>query len=102
MKRSELKSKYVKIQTQESFKSYKKQQNFCSRLHKKERKKYYISKEFKNINDNRRFWKTVKSLLSVKGSQYSQINLVDQDDVISDNKNLSKEFSNFFDTGRRI
>ena len=32
-------------------------------------------------------------------SQYPQIHVVDQDnDVTSDDKNLSKEFSNFFDT----
>ena len=33
-----------------------------------------------------------------KGLQCSQINLVDQDNLISDYKSLSKEFSNFFDT----
>ena len=98
MKRSELKSKYLKIQTQESFKFYKEQRHFCSILYKKERKKYYNSINFKNINGNRRFWKTVKPFLSGKGSQCSQINLVDQDNVISDDKNFSKEFSIFFDT----
>ena len=36
VKRSELKSKYLKIQRQELFKSYKKQRNFCSILYKKE------------------------------------------------------------------
>ena len=41
---------------------------------------------------------TVKPFLLDKGSQYSQINLVDQDNVISDDISLSKEFSNFFDT----
>ena len=50
------------------------------------------------MNDNRRFWKTVKPFLSDKASQCSQISLVDQDSVISDDKNLSKEFSNFFET----
>ena len=41
MKRSELESKYVKNKTNENLKSYKKQRNFCSKLYKKERKKYY-------------------------------------------------------------
>ena len=50
------------------------------------------------MNDNRRFWKTVKPFLSDKASQCSQISLADQDSVISDDKNLSKEFSNFFET----
>ena len=59
MKRSELKSKYLTIQSDKEIKS-----------------------EF----------------LSDKGPQCLQINLADQDNVISDEKNFSKEFSNFFDT----
>ena len=47
MKRSELKSIYLNIQTQDSIKSYKKQYNFCSRLYKKPQKRYYISIDFK-------------------------------------------------------
>ena len=67
-------------------------------MYKKERKKYYHSIDFKNANDNRWFLETVKPFLLDKGSQYSQINLVDQDNVISDDISLSEEFSNFFDT----
>ena len=48
--------------------------------------------------DNRQFSKTVEPLLSDEGSQCSQINLVDQDNLILYDKSLSKEFSNFFDT----
>ena len=74
-----------------SFKSYKKQQKFCSRLYNKKRKKYYNLMDFKNkdfINYNRRFWKTVKPFLLDNGWQCSQINLADQDNVISADKNL--------------
>ena len=53
--------------------------------------KHYNLIDFKNVNDNRRFWKTVEPFLSHE-------NLGDQDNVISDDKSLSKEFSNFFDT----
>ena len=98
IKRSELKSKYLKIQTQKLFKFYKKQLNFCSSLYKRERKKYYNPIDFKNLNDSRQFGKTVKPFLPGKGSQCAQINLVDQDNVISDDKNLSKEFGNLFGT----
>ena len=41
MKRSELESKYVKNKTSENLKSYKRQRNIYSKLHKKERQKYY-------------------------------------------------------------
>ena len=39
------------------------------------------------------------SLTFPNGLQWSRINLVDHDNVISDDKNLSKQFSNFFDMG---
>ena len=41
MKTSELEGKYVKNETNENLKSYKKQMSFCSKLYKKVRKKYY-------------------------------------------------------------
>ena len=55
MKRSELESKYVKNKTNENLKSYKKQRNFCSKLYKKERKKYYEMLDLKNVTDNKEF-----------------------------------------------
>ena len=55
MKTSELESKYVKNKTNENLKSYKKQSNFCSKLYKKERKKYYEMLDLKNVTDNKEF-----------------------------------------------
>ena len=40
IKNSELKSKYLKNQTKNDFELYKIQQNYCSKLYKKERKRY--------------------------------------------------------------
>ena len=64
MKRSELKSKYYKNKLVQDFQLYKKQRNYCSKLYKKERKLFYNKMNLSNINDNRRFWKTVKPFLS--------------------------------------
>jgi len=41
MKRSELATKYRAQLTEENQKAFKKQRNFCNRLYKKERRKYY-------------------------------------------------------------
>ena len=41
MRRSQLESKFLKHKTPESRQIYTKQRNYCSRLYKKERKKYY-------------------------------------------------------------
>ena len=40
MKRSELNTKYLKKSTLENFNKFREQKNFCSRLYKKERKKF--------------------------------------------------------------
>ena len=56
MKRSELESKYVKTKTSENLKSYIKQINFCSKLYKKERKKYYGRLDLNNVTGNKKFW----------------------------------------------
>ena len=42
------------------------------------------------------FWKTLKPFLSNKGTNINKITLVDNDKVISDDLQLSKTFSNFF------
>ena len=42
MKTSELKSKYLKNKSHQNMKIYKKQKKFCSKLYKKERKKFYF------------------------------------------------------------
>ena len=50
-----------------------------------------------NLN-NTLFWKTVKPFLSGKGSYMSKINLVNIDEVISDDSTLAETFSKFFES----
>ena len=50
-----------------------------------------------NLN-NTLFWKTVKPFLSDKGSYISKINLVNIDEVISDDSTLAETFSKFFES----
>ena len=89
MKRSELESKYVKNKTSENLRSYKKQRNFCSKLYKKERKKYYERLDLNNVTDNKKFWKTVKSFLSDKVTTFPKISLAQNDEIISDESKLA-------------
>ena len=101
MKRSELESKYVKNKTNENLKSYKKQRNFCSKLYKKERKKYYEMLDLKNVTDNKEFWKTVKPFLSDKVTTFPKIFLVEKGEIISDESKVANSFSNFFENAIR-
>ena len=90
MKRSELESKYYKSSTIGNKNLYRKQKNFCSKLYKKERKKYYKNLNLKNITDNKLFWKTIKPFLSDKSTHASQITLVQNNNIVSDEKDISE------------
>ena len=52
MKRSQLESKYYRDFTVENGNKYKKHKNFCSKLYKKQRKKFYSNLDIKNVTDN--------------------------------------------------
>ena len=51
MRRSQLETKYLKTKTQTDLKLYKKHKNFCSKLYKRERRKYCESLDMKNVLD---------------------------------------------------
>ena len=97
MKRSQLENKYISNSTVENRNKYKKHKNFCSKLYKKERKKFYSQLDIKNITDNKLFWKTMKPFLSEKCTYASKISLVHNDNVISHDQELADTFNNFFE-----
>ena len=94
MKRSELERKYLKYRTNENRIRDKKQKNFCSKLCKKERKQYYSNIELKFFTENKKFWRTVKPLISDKGVQSSRITLVDKKEEDKTEKSKIVDSSN--------
>ena len=64
MRRSQLETKDLKSKTQADLKPYKLHKNFCSKICKKERRKYHESLDLKNILDTKKFWKTMEPFLS--------------------------------------
>ena len=58
--------------------------------------KYYKNLNLKNITDNKLFWKTIKPFLSDKSTHASQITLVQNNNIVSDEKDISENFSDFF------
>ena len=73
MRRSELKIKYLKNSTLENSNKFRKQKKFCSRLYKKERKKFLDKLDIKLVTDNKKFWTTIKPFLSHKISKSSKL-----------------------------
>ena len=59
MRRSNLQTKYFKTRRPESMKKCRKQKNYCSRLYKKEHKKFFNIPKVSNITDNKTFWKNL-------------------------------------------
>ena len=92
MKRSQLENIYCKTLTEKSLKAYKKQKNYVSRLYKKERKMFFNSLNSSVISDNRKFWKTVKPLFSNKGNYGNKIKLVENEEIIDDDRRTKQFF----------
>ena len=96
MDRSYLENKYYKYRTPVLWQAYKKQKNYCNRLYKRERKRYYSNLNLSNITDNKKFWNTVKPLFSEKGRGKKNIILVNGDKIISDDLEIAQTFNDFF------
>ena len=96
MVRSSLKNKYMKYKTPDLERAFKKQKNYTNRLLKKEKKRYFSNLDLSNFTDNKKFWNTVKPLLSSGGSGIKKITLVENNEIISDDKEIAETFGNFF------
>ena len=96
MRRSFLKNRYFKLRTEESHKEFKKQRNYTKRLLKRETKKYWANLDLKKFTDNKKFWDTVKPLLSQSGSIQQKITLVEKGSIISDDNEIAETFNKFF------
>ena len=85
-----------KKRTDKSLRAYQKQKNYCSRLYKRERKKFFNKLNPFFVNDNKLFWKTIKPFFSNKGSSGSNIKLVEKDEILQDDKKVAEELNTFF------
>ena len=66
MHRSQLETTYRKQPTDINPECYRKQKNFCSKVYKKERKKYHSNLDLKQLTDNKTFWQNMKPFFSEK------------------------------------
>ena len=68
---------------------------------KEERRKYFESSDIKNVLDSKEFWKTMRPFISDKNIVFSQISIEKNKRIISDDFDLSEEFSTFFEDAVR-
>ena len=96
MKWSYLEKFYFKKKTPDSLKKITKQKNYCSRLYKKERKKYFEKLDPRRISDNKSFWKYIEPLFSEKRRISNKITLADnKEKTIFDDHLVSENLINF-------
>ena len=95
MRRSYLENKYLKKKTDQYLRAYKKQKNYCSRLYKKERKKFFNGLNPSFVTDNKLFWKTVKPFFSNKGNYGANIKLV-EGEVWQNGSKIAEKLNQFF------
>ena len=96
--RSRLENGFYRDKTDVTKKAYKKQKNYCSRLYKKERKRYYTNLDVRNVTDNKKFWRTMKPFFSDKALGKNTITLVEGNDIISEDVEVANTLNPFFET----
>ena len=74
---SRLKNKFHKNSSAKNWSIYKKQINFCLKLLRQTREKYFNKISVKKVSDNKTFWKSVKPFFSNKGLNSNNILLVE-------------------------
>ena len=74
VKRSQLRSNYLKNKTDSNKMLYKKQRNYCVSLLRKSKTNYYANLDAKKVSDNKLFWKVIKPSLSDKSCMCQKTN----------------------------
>ena len=92
-KRTQLKNRYLKKRSYQNKRHYTKQRSFWIFLLRKAKKKHYANVNYKYIADKKQFWRTVKPLLSDKSKSNEKITLVEDNKIISVDKD-NAEFLN--------
>ena len=96
MKWSRLGSNFLRKKTEETLKLYVKQRNKYVSFLKKAEKEYDQNLNEKNVTDNKKFWKTVKPLLSNKSVSREKINLTENEKMLTSESETAETLNNFF------
>ena len=96
MTRSGLKNKFNKNSSAKNWNSYKKQRNFCLKLLRQTKEKYFNNINVKKVSDNKTLWKSVKPFFSNKGLNSNNILLVEGNEIISDDGKIATIINMYF------
>ena len=96
MKRSPLRNMFLNAKSDLERKAYNKQRNYVVSLMRKEKKEFYGNLNTGVLTENRTFWKTVKPFLAEKSKKFSKITLIEDNQIIPQDKQIAKIFNEYF------
>ena len=102
MVRSKLKNIYNREKSESAHSAYKKQRNLCSNLLKKIKTKFYSNLNPSSISDNKTFWSTTKPIFSDKKSYNININLIENNNIVTEDIKIAECFKNHFENSVKV
>ena len=96
MHRFGLKNFFNKNRTPKTWDSYEKQRDFCVNFLRKTKKEYFENINVKDINDNKKFWETIKPFFSNKGLNTNKLMLIEDNNLISEESVLANTMNRYF------
>ena len=96
MVRSKLRKNFLKNKSESDKKAYNKQRNKCVSLLRKTKKAYYSHLNVKDVVDNKKFWKTVKSFFSDKSNNFENISLIENGNLLTDDFEIPESLKTLF------
>ena len=96
MTKSLLRNKFLKCPSAENEYNYKKYRNYCTKLFKREKKKFYNNTDISLVTDNKKFWQTVRPLFSEKHFSNRKLILVEDDNIVSKDSAVAETMNTFF------
>ena len=97
-KRSTLKKVANNSKREEDMRKYKDQRNLVVKLNIQAKKQHFKSLQLKTIDNDRKFWKTVKPLFSNKNPMSDKITLIEDGRILSNDIEVAECFNEYFST----
>ena len=97
MLRTRLKNKSIKTRNNLDIQRYRQQRNLVVKLNKRAKREYYGSLDMRVTKDIKSFWKKFTSLFS-NSIVNEKIVLIENDNIIRDDKEISQYFNEYFAT----
>ena len=96
MLKSRLKNNSNKQRSDENWDNYKKRKNFCAKLLRQTKEKYFSDINVKSVSDNKKFWKTIKPFFSNKGLNTNNMMLVEDNEIVREEEIIANVMNNYF------